>query len=156
TEERLRNAARQVERLARLIDDLLDVSRITAGALHITPEAMDLAELVREVAAHFADEFARRGATLTVRAPTPINGHWDRARREQVVANLLSNALKFGQGRPVEVALRRDDGAVQLVVRDQGIGVPSEIQQRIFDRFVRGVSSLHYGGLGLGLYITHQ
>jgi PAS domain S-box-containing protein len=156
TETRLRNAARQVERLARLIDALLDVSRITGGTLQITPEELDLAELVREVVSHFAEDFARSGSNLTVRAPRPIYGRWDRARLEQVVANLLSNALKFGQGRPVEVTLDRDDRSVRLVVRDHGIGVASDLQQRIFDRFVRGVSPMHYGGLGLGLYITHQ
>jgi PAS domain S-box-containing protein len=155
-ETRLRNAARQVERLARLIDALLDVSRINVGKLHVVPERMDLVELVREVVGQFSEEFERSGSRLTVQAAHAIMGHWDRSRLEQVIANLLSNALKFGQGQPVEITIDRAERTARLVVRDHGIGVPPSLQERIFQRFVRGVSSRNYGGLGLGLYITHQ
>jgi signal transduction histidine kinase len=85
-----------------------------------------------------------------------IVGRWDRLRLEQVVTNLVSNALKYGERKPVDIVVSSNGFSATLAVRDQGIGIPPEHLERIFGRFERAVSSRHYGGLGLGLYIAHH
>ncbi len=145
---------RQVTKLDRLIDSLLDVSRIGAGKLQLEWEDVDLAELVHEVASRFEPQAVKAGCALTVEAPGPVVGRWDRLRLEQVVTNLLSNALKYGAGKPIALTVRAEQGHAVLSVRDEGIGIESASLSRIFERFERAVSERHYGGLGLGLYIT--
>jgi signal transduction histidine kinase len=89
-------------------------------------------------------------------APGPVIGTWDRARVEQVVAILLSNAIKFGGGKPIEIAVREDGARALLAVSDQGIGIAHAVQDTIFEPFARAAPSRQYGGLGLGLYIARQ
>ena len=149
-------AHRQGQRLTRLISTLLDVSRIETGRLALDPEEVDLSALVREVVQRFESDFERSRCAVTVRCEGPVVGRWDRSRLDQVVTNLLSNALKFGGGKPIDISLGGDGGAAWLAVRDHGIGVDPARQPYIFDRFERAVSSKHYGGLGLGLYITRR
>jgi PAS domain S-box-containing protein len=149
-------AQRQVRKLTDLIRDLLDVSRLAHGKLSLNPEQVDLVALAREVTAGLAPEAERAGCAVEVHAARAVVGHWDRLRLEQVLTNLLTNAVKYGAGQPIQVDVRVDgDGAV-LVVRDEGIGIEAEHLSRIFDKFERAVSERHYGGLGLGLYITQQ
>ncbi|MFT3765586.1 MAG: MHYT domain-containing protein [Minicystis sp.] len=151
-----RTLGRQADRLSGLVDDLLDVSRIVAGRLELHPAPMDLTALVREVAGHF-DELSRVASSpVQIVAPEPVTGCWDRSRMEQVVTNLVSNAIKYGPGRAVEIEVHRLDARAVLRVRDHGIGIDPEAQRRIFDRFERAVPSRNYGGLGLGLYIVRQ
>jgi signal transduction histidine kinase len=83
-------------------------------------------------------------------------GRWDPARLDQVVTNLLTNAMKFGPGKPIQITVHATAGGATMIVRDQGIGIAADAQARIFERFERGVSAQHYGGLGLGLYIARQ
>jgi signal transduction histidine kinase len=83
-------------------------------------------------------------------------GSWDRSRVDQIVTNLVANAIKFGPGKPIEIVLGEEAGTTRLSVKDHGIGVDPARQERIFDRFERAVSDRHYGGLGLGLYISRQ
>jgi PAS domain S-box-containing protein len=147
---------RQVHRLTALIDNLLDVSRISSGRLRLQREAVDLGDLVREVVGRSSEELARAQCSLELHAHGPVPGSWDRLRIEQVVTNLLGNALKYGAGKPIELRVSSDGGRAQLVVRDHGIGIEPEHVARIFDRFERAVSSRSYGGLGLGLYIVRQ
>jgi PAS domain S-box-containing protein len=147
---------RQVKRLSELVDGLLDVSHLSAGRLHIEREAVDLSELVREVAARFQAEAERSGSPLRLEADGPVVGQWDRLRLEQVVSHLLSNALKYGAGHPVAIRVEEAGAEARLVVRDEGIGIEPEVLPRIFHKFERGVSERHYGGLGLGLYVTQQ
>ncbi|RYZ44993.1 MAG: HAMP domain-containing histidine kinase, partial [Myxococcaceae bacterium] len=147
---------RQAKRMAKLVNTLLDVSRIHAGRLELELEEVDLAALVRDIAARFAPELATSSTRLLVRADTPMPGVWDRSRLDQIVTNLLSNAIKYGEGRPIEIRVEGDDVTARLEVRDQGIGIPAERQVRIFHAFERAVSSRHYGGLGLGLHIVNQ
>ncbi|WP_257454666.1 hybrid sensor histidine kinase/response regulator [Archangium lipolyticum] len=155
--ERLDVARRSVRRLARLIETLLDVSQLTTGRLQLEPERVDLATLVGEVVAASEEEAQRQGTPLNVHLESPLTGCFDRDRMEQVVHHLLSNALKFGQGRPVEVSLRSDgSGAAVLSVVDHGIGIPPADRARIFERFERAVSVKNFGGLGLGLWVTRQ
>ena len=156
--ERVRSATvlsgRQIKRLATLIDMLLDVSRIQAGRLELNRASVDLRELVAEIVAHLGDQLAQSGSTLAMRAEQPVIGWWDPYRLEQVVTNLLTNAIKFGERSPIEITITGEDGVARLSVTDHGIGIPAEVQAQLFERFSRGVSSQHYGGLGLGLYIT--
>ncbi len=96
------------------------------------------------------------GSVLSVDVPEAMPGLWDRSRVDQALTNLLSNALKYGAGRPIAVAVTDGDGSVKVSVRDQGIGIAPEDRERVFGRFERAVSSSHYGGLGLGLYIANE
>jgi signal transduction histidine kinase len=152
---RLETALRQAQRLEGLISELLAVSRISTGKLRPHPEAVDLAALAREIVERMADTAARAGCELRVDA-RPVVGRWDPHQLDQVVTNLIGNALKYGAGHPVDVVVDGADGVARLVVRDHGIGIAPELVPRIFDRFERAVSSSHYGGLGLGLYIADQ
>jgi signal transduction histidine kinase len=145
---------RQVRRLTVLVNDLLDVSRIAAGRMRLELEQVDLVPLVREVTQRFESEAARAGCALEVWAEGPVTGRWDRLRLEQILANLLSNALKYGAGKPIHVRVEREGDRARLVVRDQGIGIAPDAQARIFGKFERAVSERNYGGLGLGLHVT--
>ena len=155
-EPRLRMIERQADRLVRLADALLDVSRITSGRLSLAREDVDLAALVREAVARYAEEASDAGCVLTCDAPGPVRSALDASRIDQVLSNLVSNALKYGHGRPVHVALTAANGVARLRVEDRGIGIDPADQARIFGRFERAVSGRHYSGLGLGLWIVHQ
>ncbi|HYO71854.1 MAG TPA: hybrid sensor histidine kinase/response regulator [Archangium sp.] len=159
--ERLRGhvevAHGQVRRMTSLVDSLLDATRITRGRLPLRRERdVNLAAIVRDVVAGFETQAVRAGCAVELETPVRVLGQWDVLRLEQVVANLLSNALKFGAGGPVQVRLEERAGWAQLTVRDEGIGMDEAVRTRIFGRFERGVSERHYGGLGLGLFITHE
>lgn len=153
--ESIEVAHRQTDRLGRLVDALLDASRISAGHLELRAERFDLAALVREVAERLQASAQKSGSTIALSAE-PLLGSWDRLRCEQVAENLLSNAIKYGDGGPIEVELAREDGRARMAVRDHGVGIAADQRARIFGIFERAASSRHYGGLGLGLYITRQ
>ncbi|QRN97008.1 AAA family ATPase [Archangium violaceum] len=144
----------QGARLCRLNRDLLDVSRLHAGQLPLELEDVDLGAIVREVVEQFKLEFSQAGCPLTMRDGGRIVGLWDRSRVAQILTRLLSNALKFGAGKPIEIFLGEEAGMARVAVRDHGIGIDPTRQGRIFERFERAVSDKHYGGLGLGLYIS--
>jgi len=152
----LAGTRRQIDRLALLIDNLLDVSRLAASGVSIEPGPVDLVELVHEVVERNGAQLRRAGCPVVFEMPASVSGVWDRSRIEQVLGNLLSNAVKFGAGKPIEIAVRPVGDRVRLTVRDYGIGIAPEDAQRIFERFERAVSARHYGGLGLGLFITRQ
>lgn len=149
-------ARRQTGRLGRLVESLLDVSRITSGRFVLELEEFDFADMVREVTERFQSEAKSAHSELHVHTEESIPGRWDRLRCEQILSNLLSNAIKYGAGRPVEVTASASEGTVRLSVSDHGIGIQKESLERIFDRFERAVSIRHYGGLGLGLFIARQ
>jgi signal transduction histidine kinase/CheY-like chemotaxis protein len=146
----------QLDRLALLVQNLLEVSRIAAGSLDLVLETLDLVVAARTVIDRFSVEVERAGATVTLQADTPVIGQWDGFKTEQVITNLLHNALKFGASLPVEVVVEDAPGVGRLIVRDHGLGIAPEDLSRLFGRFERAVSNRHYGGLGLGLYISHQ
>jgi signal transduction histidine kinase len=109
------------------------------------------------VVARFREELARPGIRLVLTGlDAPAMGRWNRLRLEQVVSNLLTNAIKYGCGRPISVELKQDEEHVWLSVRDEGIGIAPADQERIFERFERAVSEQHYSGFGLGLWIVRQ
>ncbi|MBA3819092.1 MAG: GAF domain-containing sensor histidine kinase [Deltaproteobacteria bacterium] len=145
----------QSERLSRLVEDLLDVSRISAGRIVLEREELELGALVTECAERMREDFERARAPLHVQV-AEVRGWWDKARVEQIVTNLLGNAAKYGKGTPVDVRLERHADGAKLIVADQGIGIASDDQPRIFKRFERAVSARNFGGLGLGLWITTQ
>ena len=147
---------KQVDRLAALVAELLDVSRILAGRLSLRPEPIDVAEVVRGVAERFADSLARSGSSLSLSAGAPLRGEWDGSRIDQIVSKLLDNAIKYGRGRPIALEVARVGDRARLTVRDSGIGISPADQARIFERFERAVSGAHFGGLGLGLWIVRQ
>jgi PAS domain S-box-containing protein len=146
----------QTGRLHRLIDELLDVSRIASGRLELQLEEVDLTQVTNEVGLRFSEEAKRSGCQLTIDAVKPIVGCWDRSRIDQVITNLLSNAIKYGQGKPIDIGVTADDHRALLMVRDQGLGIADRDHARIFDRFERAASSRNYGGIGLGLWIVKQ
>jgi signal transduction histidine kinase len=154
--ERMAKAVAQARRLERLVNELLDVSRITLGPPILEREEMDLAVLVAEVVERHAAELARARSTVAVEQSGRTSGVWDRGRLDQVVTNLISNAIKYGSGKPIHVSVSGDDEFVKLAVRDEGIGIRVEDHPRIFGRFERAVSDRHYGGFGLGLWIVRE
>jgi PAS domain S-box-containing protein len=151
-EKALDAADRQVQRLADLVESLLDVSQLQGGAPRLHLEEVDLAAVVREVVARSEEAASRVGCRLVVRPLAPTPGRWDVTRLAQVMAHLLSNAMKFGPGKPVEVALEAGEDTATLVVTDHGIGIAPGRVDGLFRRFERAVPVRHYGGLGLGLY----
>jgi PAS domain S-box-containing protein len=152
----LQRSERQVRRLNDLITNLLDVSRIKTGLLDLNKESSDLADIVRDVAQRFGETATKSGSSIELGTLVPARGEWDRLRLEQVITNLLANAIKYGRGKPIEVALEESERCFALIVRDHGIGIERSYLERIFERFERAPSSRSYGGLGLGLYISSQ
>lgn len=148
---------RQIERLDRLVDDMLDVSRINSGRLRIELEEFDLAALVREVVERYASETEKARVSISIPgACEPLVGRLDRLRIQQVLENLLTNALKYGDRTPVHVSLDRISDRVELRVRDSGRGIAKPDHERIFHRFERATRGSDKSGLGLGLYIVRN
>jgi signal transduction histidine kinase len=146
----------QVLRLSGLVETLLDVSTITQGRLSLSPEPLDLSALVQRVVTRMGQLASDAACPVLIQAPGPVQGVWDRQRTEQVVTNLLSNAFKYGAGKPVEVRVTVDEGAARVQVIDRGIGIPVEKHAVIFERFERAAPKNQYGGLGLGLWISRR
>ncbi|MBD8481865.1 hybrid sensor histidine kinase/response regulator [Pseudomonas coleopterorum] len=147
---------RQIQSLIRLIEDMLDVSRIRTGKLSIRPAQFDLAQLVRNLVDSFAPQVDAADCTISLQADEPVLGIWDEFRIEQVVSNLISNALRYGGKGPVEVTVYGHNGWARVEVRDHGIGISKENQLRIFQQFERVSGSNVVAGLGLGLFISEQ
>lgn len=154
--DKLQIADRQVGRLAKLIDQLLDVSRLTSGQFQVDREELDLTAMVQDMVTRFADDAAKADCEVRVHAEGPAIGSWDRNRLDQVMVNLFTNALKFGAGKPIDIEIDGAGDQVRLTVRDHGIGIAPDAQERVFQRFERAASSRQFGGLGLGLYIAHR
>jgi signal transduction histidine kinase len=145
-----------VQRLSRLGDYLLDVAVIRGGRLELDRKELDLRELTEAVVRRVRDERRDAPVALTV-APEPVTGHWDQRRLELVVGNLLGNALKYGDGAPVDVRVEKGPlGAAMLAVSDRGPGIRPELKERIFEQFVRVGDRPQEGGFGLGLWIVKE
>jgi len=154
--KKLDTVARQSHRLTVLINNLLEVTQITSGRLDLRPERIDLRELVDAVITRMREWIDRSGCRISIQAEGAVAGMWDRRHLETAVENLLSNATKFGAGRPIDVTIESDKSNARLRVRDRGIGILPEQQARVFQRFERAVPEQHYGGLGLGLWTVRQ
>jgi signal transduction histidine kinase len=153
--ERATKLRKTVGRLVQLIDVVLDISRLNAGKLRLSLGDVDLAQVARDVVARFIEEETAE-CELRVHAEAPAIGRLDRVRIDQVVTNLISNACKYGDGKPIEVDVQVAQDKVKLTVRDQGIGIPQDKISRIFDRFERVEDTPDIQGSGLGLWIARQ
>jgi len=156
TERQFDTALRQIARLAALVDELLDVSRLAEGRLALRLEPFELSSVLDELVERHRPIAERAGCELVLVAAPSVEVVADRARIEQVFGNLLANALKFGAGKPVEVRVEVDGDLARVTVTDQGIGVAPVDQERIFRPFERAVPETRYGGLGLGLHIARR
>lgn len=149
-------STRQLDRLTRLIEDLLDVSRIRAGKLGFSFEEVRVEELLREVVERFAEQLEQARCQLELRVEPGLTAVWDRSRMEQVLVNLLSNAIKYAPGSPIHISASAEGPLARLMVRDFGPGIPKDHQARIFERFERATVTRNISGLGLGLFIARE
>jgi PAS domain S-box-containing protein len=151
---RVQRIEHNAHHLSRLIEDLLDMRQLREGGSALAMKDADLAELTREAVERVREQVETTGSTLTLDVPAKVPGRWDPVRLEQVVANLVINASKFGQGKPITVSVEADNDRARISVTDQGIGIAAPDLERIFERFERISSSS--GGLGLGLFIARR
>jgi signal transduction histidine kinase len=154
--ERLDSVGRQTLRLERLIADLLDVSRITTGHLSLDSEPFDMLDAAREVVERMTERTLAQACEVRLTSQGEVHGVWDRVRVEQVLTNLLDNALRHGAGRPVSIRIERCESSVLIVVEDEGKGIAKADLARIFERFERAAGQRGRDGLGMGLYIARQ
>jgi signal transduction histidine kinase len=152
----LKASERSLERLARLTNELLDVTRIRAGRISLFPKKTDLSLLVQDTVAQYKQQLEKAKCSISLHLDPSLIGTWDTLRIEEVLVNLLSNAIKFGSGNPIEIWTQRVNQTARFIIRDHGIGIPVADQVRLFQRFERAAQSRNYGGLGLGLYITRK
>lgn len=152
----MNSSQQQVNRFEKLIEDMLDVTRATAGALIFEKTEVNLSETAQQVSKALEPRSTKAHCPIIIHPGPPVIGLWDRVRIEQIVTNLITNAIKYGAGKPIEIAVKTDGKNAIFSVRDNGIGIAPQDQERIFNRFERAVSVKQYGGLGLGLYITHE
>ncbi|MDO9420454.1 MAG: hybrid sensor histidine kinase/response regulator [Herminiimonas sp.] len=146
---------RQIQSMIRLIDDMVDVSRIRSGKLSIRPTETELSDLLQRIVSDLSHQAAAAGASIMLDAEKIANGTWDEFRVEQIIINLLTNALRYGGGKPVTVTLQANPVYAEVTVRDQGNGITAADQHRIFEPFERAGTKTG-AGLGLGLYIARQ
>jgi len=148
---------KQLLRLTGLIDDMLDISRIESGKFLIKREPFKLTLLVQEVAERLEPQLiAVTKVPLLIKDMPDLEVNWDRYRVEQVLTNVITNAIRYGEGKPVTLEVQPKEKNVLLLIKDQGLGVPENERERIFNLFERGVTGDAVRGLGLGLYITKQ
>ncbi|QOY93438.1 hybrid sensor histidine kinase/response regulator [Massilia sp. UMI-21] len=155
-EAMIRRDERQIKSMIRLIDDMLDVSRMRSGQLSIRPGQVQLMDLLERVVSDLSLQASATGCKLSLQSHPPIEGCWDEFRIEQVVVNLLTNALRYGGGQPVEVSVQYVKDTVSIHVRDEGKGISPGDLERIFEPYERGARNGEPKGLGLGLYISRQ
>jgi signal transduction histidine kinase len=148
---------RQIDKLTGLVETLLDLSRFRLGTFSLTIEqGVDLEQLVREVVERYRSQWESAGSPVEIDAKLPQVGAWDRLRIDQVITNLLTNAMKYGKGKPIKILVSGDAERARISIQDRGVGISAEDQTRIFNRFERAGSIKSFGGLGLGLYVTRQ
>lgn len=148
--------SRQIQSMIRLISDMNDVSRLQNGQLSIRPAPLNLSQLLHQIIADLAYQAEAAGSSFVPEIEENVTGVWDEVRVEQIFINLLTNALRYGNSKPVAITLKANAADVQVTVRDQGIGIALEAQQRIFEKFERAESKRVKDGMGMGLYIARQ
>lgn len=152
--QRLLSMDAHLEHMNRLVNQLLDVSRLEDGRLPLRPEPLDLGTLVAEVVGRFDDALREAGCEVMIDRTGDLRGAWDRLRLESILTNLLANAMKYGKGKPITIAVVDDGERVRVRVRDRGVGIAPSAQGRLFHRFVRAAPDEPFRGHGLGLWIA--
>jgi len=152
----LEGFCRRLQKFLEMLNRIMDVSRMSAGQLDLELEQVDLVEVVREVSANFERELNAARSELRLDLPPRLVGKWDRMRVEQIFTNLLSNAIRYGASRPIEVRAGGDREQIELSVKDDGVGIPEEHLPRIFERFERAGKTRSSGGFGIGLWTVRQ
>lgn len=147
---------RQIQSMIRLINDMVDVSRATTGTLSIRPAVVNLSQLVVRIVEDFTQQAQIAGCCLRLESAPDVAGDWDEFRVEQILVNLITNALRYGGGKPVNISFSLMDNHIDIHVQDQGAGIPVSEQQRIFEKFERLGNNQVKEGLGMGLYIARQ
>ncbi len=146
----------QIIRLANLVEDMLEITRLGNGILKINKEYIYLNQLIRDTLERMSDSIEASGSAVRLELTEDLNGYWDRKRIEQIFINLINNALKYGQGTAITIKTKRDNSWARIEVKDLGRGLPHEAHERIFNRFERNISASEVSGMGLGLFITRQ
>src|SRR5262249_51600789 len=146
----------QVGRLSAVVDGCLDVTKLSSEPLYLSPEETDLRDVVLDAVERSRDWIDQAGCSLALEPLEAAVGWWDPVSLESIVTNLLSNALKYGAGKPVTISTRNTGKRALLSIRDHGIGLSADDQTRLFERFSRVAPSDSYGGLGLGLWIVDR
>lgn len=152
----LGRSERQLKSMMRLIEDMLDVSRIKNGKLSIQPQGANLSLLVRQLAEDLTPFAKEAEVEFVLQIDSEVEGHWDAFRIEQIIINLLTNAVRYGKGKPVHVSLTMEGGHAVIKVADQGVGIDEHEQKKIFEAFERSGDNEVKAGLGLGLYISRK
>jgi signal transduction histidine kinase len=153
---RLRAIDKASARLGALVERLLDESQQSVGKLNLELQDVELGALVKDAVARVKEDAERAGSRLFFAAGEAVHGRWDPLRLDQVISNLLTNAIKYGAGQPIEVKVTLEGENARLSVRDHGVGIPQESRERIFERFERVAPLRHFGGFGLGLWIVRR
>lgn len=145
-----------VARFWRRAEVVLNVARFNAGNLQLDPEPVDLSALLVEMTQSFEGAARRASVQVTLTVAPGLTGDFDRMALEQILDNLLSNALKYGNRTPIEVSAEAERALLRLTVRDHGKGVPAADRERIFGRFERAIGRGGGGGFGIGLWLVRQ
>lgn len=145
----------QINRLNRLVDDMLDASRMNAGSIDLHFETFDIQQVIHDVLNRLSLHLQHNNVEVNLNMQ-PVVGDWDRYRLEQVFTNLLTNAIKYGERKPITIETKLVNKKLELSIADQGMGIKKDDQKRIFQQFERAISSSSVSGLGLGLYIVNE
>ena len=150
------NDEKQINRLARLVDDMLDISRLNSGKFTYDKSEANLNKIVSDVISRFSAHSETLKIPIYFESKAKVEGFWDHYRIDQVITNLVSNAFKYGDNKPITIVVDSDQGNALISVTDRGVGIPKDDQLRIFQQYERAVSASTASGLGLGLYIVNQ
>ncbi len=151
--EMLRANAREIKRMADLVNDLLEGAMVAAGHLKLRAEEMSLPDVVEQVLRDSEEAVRKSGSAVEIES-VPVRGNWDKRKLTFLVKTLVQNALKYGEGQPVQISTSVKEGRARLVVEDRGVGLPEKDQPRAFERFGRMVRLKSFGGMGQSLYIS--
>lgn len=153
----LRKQQEHIFRVSQIVDNILSEARSSKKSeLSLQSESMDLQELIRDILDRIRVAADAQSTSIEIAYSEKVVGFWDRSRIEQVIINLLTNALKYGNRKPIALELRKMDRLAVFTVRDQGIGIAPEFQDRIFEQFERVINSQRITGMGIGLYISRK
>lgn len=152
----IESSERQSYRLSKMINDLLNVSLMSTGKLQLEKEKIELSSIIDDLLLRFEIQFNKAHMKVNYKKNGSVTGLFDKVRLEQVFSNLISNAIKYGDKKPIHITLEKTKNKAIVKIRDKGIGVKKDEQIRIFERFRRAVSDKDIKGLGVGLYISQQ